>query len=245
MHAYKEPRITLVIPCYNEAERLHIEDFLNWVRETPSRHLCFVNDASTDGTAGVLNQLCDERTQTSVIHLAQNRGKAEAVRAGILRHAESDLVGFWDADLSTPLTEVENLEKIFTKDPKVQIVSGIRVLRLGATIQRTVRRHIAGRTFQTAASLMLNLPAYDTQCGAKLFQNNVAQSIFAKPFISAWMFDVELYLRLRRFHSKTDLSELVYEYPLTEWKSVKNSKLRWWDFIKAPLELWRISRHYR
>ena len=240
-----EPSLTLVVPCHNEAARLDTAAFLEWVHGSASRRVCFVNDASTDETADVLNRLSERQPQVVVLHLPEHSGKAGAVRAGMLQHAGSDFVGFWDADLAAPLTEVESLAQVFARHPTLQVVSGIRVLRLGATIQRSAVRHVFSRLFVTAASVLLNLLAYDTQCGAKLFRGGVVQPLFAEPFVSPWLFDIELYLRFRRLYSDTGLATRVYEHPLTEWKAVGHSRLGQWDFVRAPLQLWRIFRHYR
>lgn len=240
-----EPSLTLVVPCHNEAARLDTAAFLEWVHGSASRRVCFVNDASTDETADVLNRLSEGQPQVVVLHLPEHSGKAGAVRAGMLQHAGSDFVGFWDADLAAPLTEVESLAQVFARHPTLQVVSGIRVLRLGATIQRSAVRHVFSRLFVTAASVLLNLLAYDTQCGAKLFRGGVVQPLFAEPFVSPWLFDIELYLRFRRLYSDTGLATRVYEHPLTEWKAVGHSRLGQWDFVRAPLQLWRIFRHYR
>ncbi|MEE8116594.1 MAG: glycosyltransferase [Gemmatimonadales bacterium] len=240
-----EPSLTLVVPCHKQAARLDTAAFLDWVRGSASRQVCFVNDASTDETADVLNRLSERHAQIAVLHLPRNHGKAGAVRAGMLQPADSDFVGFWDADLAAPLAEVERLTQVFTRHPTLQVVAGIRVLRFGATIQRSFVRHVLSRVFVTAASVLLNLPAYDTQCGAKLFRRGVVQLLFAEPFVSRWLFDIELYLRLRRLDSDTGLAAHVHEHPLTEWKAVGRSGLGLRDFVSAPFQLWRIFRHYR
>ncbi|HAL46696.1 MAG: glycosyltransferase [SAR202 cluster bacterium] len=240
-----ESSLTLVVPCHNEAARLDTTAFLDWVRGSASRRVCFVNDASTDETADVLNQLSEGHPQIAVLHLPRNHGKAGAVRAGMLQHTASEFVGFWDADLAAPLAEVEPLAQVFARHPTLQVVAGIRVLRFGATVQRSFVRHVLSRLFVTAAGFLLSLPAYDTQCGAKLFRCGVVQLLFAEPFVSPWLFDIELYLRLRRLYSDTGLGACVHEHPLTEWKAVGRSSLGFGDFVSAPFQLWRISRHYR
>ena len=82
--AMRNLSLTLVVPCYNEETRLDTSAFLEWVSARPSRHLRFVDDASTDHTAAVLDHLCEQHSRISVLHLSRNHGKAGAVRAGIL-----------------------------------------------------------------------------------------------------------------------------------------------------------------
>ena len=133
-----------------------------------------------------------------VIHLAANQGKAEAVRAGILAalRLEPDLVGFWDADLATPLNAIDDFLALAAKRPEIDIILGSRVMLMGRDIRREAWRHYLGRVFATGVSLSLNLPVYDTQCGAKVFRANEATAaVFATPFHSPWIFDVEVLAR--------------------------------------------------
>lgn len=237
--------LTLVVPCFNEEARLDAKAFVEWVCARASRHLLFVDDASTDQTAGLLEGLQGEYPQISVLHLTRNLGKAGAVRAGMLGAPPSDLVGFWDADLATPLKEVNRLADVLANNLALKCAAGIRVMRLGARIERSFARHVLSRLFITIASSVLKLHAYDTQCGAKLFRRDIVKPLFAEDFVSAWLFDVELYLRLRKLVPDTELTECVSEQVLNEWRAVGQSKLPAGAFVWAPLELYRIYRRYR
>ena len=240
-----DPSLTLVVPCYNEAARLDTGTFLEWVEGHTARYLCFVDDASTDETGALLARMSEEHRRVSILRLAGNHGKASAVREGMLRVTGTDLVGFWDADLAAPLTEVDGLVGVLKAEPAVQCAAGIRVLRLGARIERSFSRHVISRLFVTLASALLHLPAYDTQCGAKLFRRGAVRPLFSDAFVSRWLFDIELYLRLRNVQPNAELGEIVHEHPLNEWKTVGHSRLGWVDFVKAPFDLWRIYRRYR
>ena len=241
----RDPLVTLVVPCYNEETRFDTSAFLRWVSARPSRHLRLVDDGSTDRTAVVLDELSQQHARITVLHLSPNQGKAAAVRAGMLQHSESDLVGFWDADLAAPLREVDRLIEVLTHNPGLQCAAGIRVMRLGASIERSRIRHVLSRLFVTVSSALLGLGAYDTQCGAKLFRRNVVQPLFAEAFVSPWFFDLELYVRLRALSPDIALTERVCELSLTEWKAMGGSSLRMWDFVKVPLQLSQIYRRYK
>ena len=162
---------TIIIPCYNEAERLDTSSFASFMDRYPDIAFLFVNDGSTDRTRDVLIRLCAARPNASFWELAENSGKAEAVRQGILKAAESEscgnFIGVWDADLSTSLEEIPRF--LACARPGIWMVSGCRLRRLGGHVERSLIRHILGRSFATIISNYLDLPVYDTQCGAKLY----------------------------------------------------------------------------
>jgi len=152
-------------------------------------------------------------------------------------------IGYWDADLSTPLTTIPRFCELLNSQG-ISIVIGSRVRLLGRRIQRRAIRHYLGRIFATFASLLLQLPVYDTQCGAKLFKNNKElKVIFGKPFIVNWTFDVEILARFilaERFMGTGSLKERAVEYPLEEWTGVPGSKIKPIDVALAIVELIKI-----
>lgn len=235
----------VVIPCFNEAGRLSLSEFASFARRHRECRLLFVNDGSTDATGDVLAQL-RQSTQNLVLvrHLPQNAGKAEAVRQGLLdafRYSPR-YVGFWDADLATPLADIHTFRAILEQRRAVQIVLGSRIALLGRSIERSYRRHLCGRVFARTASLVLGLPVYDTQCGAKLLRASPRmQAVFEQPFQSRWIFDVEILARLTAVFGK----DMAYEQPLDSWQDVAGSKLRWNHFIRAAHDLAIIWKTYR
>jgi glycosyltransferase involved in cell wall biosynthesis len=246
------PSLVLVVPCFNEARRLDGQAFLGFADTHPDVRLMFVDDGSDDGTPGLLDQLKDQAPERlDVLHLPANQGKAAAVRAGILQglQRKPDLIGFWDADLSTPLSVVDDFVALAAKRPEVDVILGSRVMVLGRDIRRQAWRHYSGRVFATGVSLTLNLPVYDTQCGAKVFRANEAvAALFEKPFHSPWIFDVELLARYLCLPSRPDepaRRARIYELVVPSWHHVPGSKLRWTDFARAVHELIYIHRTYR
>jgi len=240
----------IVVPCYNEADRLAAWEFRAFASRNPPVEFLFVNDGSTDQTAAVLERLSEQLAgQAALLHLETNCGKAEAVRRGMLAALERspDLVGYWDADLATPLGAIPEFEQTLRQRPACQLVLGSRVSLLGRSIERTRRRKILGRLFAAAASTVLGLPVYDTQCGAKMFRAGrwVAET-FARPFHSRWIFDVEILARMIRqgIIQQSAAADVVYELPLASWRDVAGSKLKGGDFVKAANELLGIHRKY-
>lgn len=241
----------LIIPCYNEAERILAEAFVQAAVDDPALAFLFVDDGSTDSTRSQLVQLCARRPkQMAVLALTHNVGKAEAVRQGSLAAFERApaIIGYFDADLATPLSEVGPMRALFD-EPVVEMVLGSRVALLGRQIQRTARRHYLGRVFGTVASLVLGVPVYDTQCGAKLFRNTErTRDIFARPFSVEWTFDVEILARLFGSNLGADVGPdagLAVEYPLRRWRDVAGSKLGLAASLRAATDLWVVWVRYR
>jgi hypothetical protein len=181
-----------------------------------------------------------------VLRLPANRGKAEAVRLGMLRGLErgAELVGFVDADLAAPLEAALELVLELDRHPEASGAIGSRVRLLGREIERSALRHYLGRIFATAASLTLGLPVYDTQCGLKVFRASPPlREALAVPFASRWIFDVELLARLTAAGPPTAMR--LREVPLERWHGQAGSRLRAADFLRAVLELAAIRRRYR
>lgn len=237
--------ITIVIPCYNEEKRIPLEEFTAFTTKHPDVNLVFVNDGSTDGTLEMLKKWCSAYVAHTVVDLKQNSGKAEAVRQGMLvAEAQENIrfVGFFDADLATPLEEVFYLMQ--NMQDKHVFAFGSRILKVGSEISRKAYRHYLGRIIATFISIILRLDVYDTQCGAKLFRQEVVTTLFEKPFLSKWLFDVELFARMIRiYQNKT--SDHIIEVPLRTWIEKGDSKITFLDTLKIPFELLRIKRAYK
>lgn len=236
--------LAVVIPAWNEARRLEVDSIREFVQAHPALALVLVNDGSTDATPQLLESVRESCPgQVTVLHLERNMGKGEAVRRGLLRGLEDGhrFIGYLDADQAAPLATMHLLAGELGRHPGVQLLLGSRVKLLGWAIARSERRHYPGRIFATFASLALGLPVYDTQCGAKLLRTGaVARAALAEPFRSRWLFDVELIARIRDIAGAAALREV----PIPEWADRGGSSVRLRDFLKAPLELWRIRRRY-
>jgi dolichyl-phosphate beta-glucosyltransferase len=243
--------VSLIIPCYNEAKRLDAASFRAFLAQPSDVRILFVDDGSTDATMAVLQQIITGFEQRAgVMHCPKNGGKGEAVRQGILSALSTfhpQAVGFWDADLATPLASVASLLSVLKDQPHIEMVFGARVKLLGRHVDRRAIRHYLGRVFATFVSNMLGLSIYDSQCGAKLFRVTAGtEAIFAEPFISKWVFDVEILARYLAIHGKDPhyLEHIIYEYPLEAWADVAGSKVQPKDFFTALIDMARIRRKY-
>lgn len=240
----------IVIPCYNEEHRLRTDVFRAFQESNPDLTFVFVNDGSSDGTLARLNALKQSAGRgIEVVDRKQNGGKGEAVRQGMIHaldHSDASVVGFWDADLATPLNAIIDLRGVL-KDPAIQMVFGSRVKLLGRRVERRAIRHYLGRVFATVVSNLLRMPIYDTQCGAKLFRTSeTLRRALDEPFSCRWVFDVELLARFIGL-SGGDVQAVqagIYEFPLHVWNDVAGSKVRSTDFMRAFLDVVRIYWRY-
>ncbi|MBI2400247.1 MAG: glycosyltransferase [Deltaproteobacteria bacterium] len=242
-------KTAIIVPCYNEEKRLKTGEFLAFASSESDVFFIFVNDGSIDATGRVLKELAAANPAgCAFIELARNSGKAEAVRQGFLKAFELgfEYVGFWDADLATPLECITEFVSII--DSGKDVVLGSRVKLLGRKIQRRPGRHYLGRVFATLVSVLLKLPVYDTQCGAKLFRRNGSlEAAMSRPFNVKWTFDVELFGRLSLLEEasgKADFQDTWVEFPLPSWEEVRGSKVRPADFMRSGLELLKLTSFF-
>jgi dolichyl-phosphate beta-glucosyltransferase len=239
-------RLQLVVPCYNEASRLRTEAFRQLVTAGSDVGLVFVDDGSTDATGAMLAELASQGGgKIAVVALKQNVGKARAVQLGVLAafEREPEFVGYWDADLATPLTALLEFMEVFNGSPDVDIVMGARVKMLGRDIRRSPIRHYCGRAFATAASFALGVSVYDTQCGAKIFRaTDLVRRIFSAPFRSKWIFDVEVLSRYLAATGTAQSESRICEVPLRTWTAMPGSKLTVWHAVRSIWDLAVILR---
>ncbi|HTS28939.1 MAG TPA: glycosyltransferase [Bryobacteraceae bacterium] len=241
------PTVAIVVPCYNEGRRLPVGEFQKFLGSS-SVDFLLVDDGSRDNTREVLAKLqAAWPGRVTPIHQDRNRGKAETVRHGICCALDRgfEYVGFWDADLATPLDEIPEFLAVFAGRPQIDMVFGSRVKLLGRRVERKAARHYLGRVFATFVSILLGLPIYDTQCGAKIFRvRENTRALFDRPFLSRWVFDVEILARYLSDVGPDVAISKIYEMPLRSWVDVGGSKVKPTDFLVAFRDVLRIRGAY-
>ncbi|MGB5819018.1 MAG: response regulator [Saonia sp.] len=239
--------VGVVIPCYNEEDRLSTGIFKNFIHKNLGYHLCFVNDGSTDNTLKVLEELRKGNEDTiSIYNCSKNGGKAEAVRQGVLhlsKDPQLDYIGYLDADLSTDFRDFDDLVQTL-ENSQFKIVSGSRINRMGADITKESARKIISKTINFIIQRILGMPFRDTQCGAKIMDREIAENMFNKKFITRWLFDVEIFMRMRKHYGKDQVQNLICEQPLKRWIHADGSKLSMKDSVKIVGQLAQIALHY-
>lgn len=231
--------VAMVVPCYNERKRFDLE-YWSGLMELPDVRWTFVDDGSSDDTGAILQSLVPLGAQ--VLRSPVNRGKAEAVRLGLMTALESargDLagVGFVDADGAFSIAEIARFTSLFgdvmERQPGFDALWSARVGLSGRNIQRSARRHYLGRVVATFLAVGTDLSAYDTQSGLKLFRATPSlEQCLASPFRTRWLFEVEL---LNRWGVTTGRPMRVWEEPLNEWAEIGGSKV-------TARETYRIAR---
>ncbi|HEX8575183.1 MAG TPA: glycosyltransferase [Flavobacterium sp.] len=236
-------KIAIIIPCYNESERLKesfIEDLINFTLVD----IFLVNDGSKDNTLSIINGFSERYSDRCfVIHYETNEGKASAIFKSsnqIISDFQYDIVGYFDADFSTPVEETKILiHEMLTG--KNEFILGSRIMLLNSEIKRKTYRHIIGRIIITIIDLRFKLGIYDTQCGAKLFSADIIRQVFNKPFKTSWLFDIEIFLRLK----KINLLKKGREIPIYNWKDIEGSKLEMKTCFKIVKELYLLFKTYK
>ena len=179
------PSLTVVLPCYNEAERLPgtLRSLLAHLSGVPGQvEMLVVDDGSTDATVAAVDAIAAADARVRLLCLSPNRGKGAAVRAGMLA-AEGELIVFTDADGSYGPSELDRIIRALAEAP---VAIGARVTTSGP-----LTRRVASRVFSLAIRVLVGLPFPDTQSGLKGFRRAAAREIFSRARLDGFAFDVE------------------------------------------------------
>jgi dolichyl-phosphate beta-glucosyltransferase len=208
-----------VVPAFNEGRRIGrtLERIVEYLRDAGAAfEVVVVDDGSRDATADVVRRVAAAEPRVRVIALGANGGKGKAVRRGVL-DATGEVVLFSDADLSTPIEEVEKLLEHLGRGASVAI--GSRSVR-GASIEvhQPWYRELMGKVFNRLVRLLALRGFIDTQCGFKCFTGDAARAIFSLARIDRFAFDVEVLLLAQR------LGYRIAEVPI-RWADEPNSRV--------------------
>lgn len=242
-----KPPLVIIIPCYNEAERITVSKFVSFLQEQPSVMIVFANDGSTDKTAEILNEIRSIDPGRVFIHnLEKNKGKAEAIREGVMfcisKNLKPERIAYLDADGSTSLEECCSISHNVNNN--IVFAFGSRILKIDNNITRKFYRHLVGRVLATLISAQLKIHVYDTQCGCKVFDAELAEKVFQEQFISKWLFDVEIFHRLIRIYGTEKMRDICMEIPLKNWIDTADSRVRFSYFFRIWIDLLMIKQRY-
>ena len=225
--------ISVVIPAFNEAQRIRgsLESVLECLSGRFERfELIVVDDGSTDGTSQEVRKV--PHPALRLLRNEPNAGKGHSVRRGVLE-ARFDPILFTDADLSTPITEMDRLLEPLRRGFDGAIASR----RIdGSAVRRSPLRRLLGWGFHHLVSILAVRGFRDTQCGFKVFRRSAAQEIFPLQTIDRWGFDVEILVIARRKGLR------IAEVPV-RWAQSGDSRIRLGTPLQMALELLRIRRN--
>jgi glycosyltransferase involved in cell wall biosynthesis len=234
----RAPDLSVVIPAYNEANRLPrtLERVGNWANALRASsgfdtEIIVVDDGSKDSTAEVVAAWTDRQTGLRLVSNDGNRGKGYSVRHGMLE-SRGKIALFTDADLSTP---IEEARKLLAALENADVAIGSRALdRRLIEIHQSGSRELAGRIFNGFVRLMTGVPFLDTQCGFKAFRMNRARILFEQQRIEDFGFDPELlYLARRHGLSAVEVPVRWAHDPGSKIHMVRDSLRMFWDLVKV------------
>ena len=226
--------LSIIIPAYNEANRLpdslvKVKQYLGTAK-WDFVEVVVVDDGSRDNTV----QLA-EAAGARVLKNPGNRGKGYSVKHGVLE-AKGDWVLFTDADLSSPIGEVEKLWKA-AESADVQMAVGSRAVdRSLVGVHQPLAREAMGRIFNASMRLVTGLPFKDTQCGFKLFQTAAGREVFSRQQLDGFGFDVEVLFIAKHLGFKS------VEVPV-RWDNVEGTKVSLLLGFKAFTDLLKVRRN--
>jgi len=241
-----EINICIVVPCFNEEKNFSVKKFEKVISTMSDVLLCFVDDGSRDRTPQLLESLKKLHTdKVDIITHSENKGKAEAVRTGILHcnnNYNHSIIAFLDADLSTSLEECLALRP-YLKD-EIEFCFASRTLQSDSNIQIKYYRFIIGRLLRPIIWKILGIKIYDTQCGCKLFTKNLSIELFKDEFISKWLFDIELFARTKKKFGEDEVEARLCEVPVKEWIDSNSSSVKISYFFNLWSDLIKIRNQY-
>lgn len=217
------PSISVIIPAYNEENRLSstLDAVIRYFRQHPlwtSYEVLVVDDGSTDATSAVAEGYARETPEVRLLRNPGNRGKGYSVRHGMLE-ASGEWRLFSDADLSTPIEELESLYSASQKNGCAIAIASRAIDRSLIEVRQSWFRELGGRGINLIMRMILGLRIQDTQCGFKLFRRDAAEAIFPLQTVERFGFDPELLFLGRK------LGFGICEIP-ARWRHAEGTKVR-------------------
>jgi len=185
--------LSIIIPAYNEELRISstLERLHNYLTANSWEYeIIVVDDGSSDNTAAVVEKFSRKYESIKLIRYPENAGKGYAIRTGVLS-SRGSLLLMCDADMSTPIEEIEKLLPFLREGYDIAI--GSRALaESDLMVRQPWYRELMGRIFNIFVKIMVMKGLNDTQCGFKLFNGDISRRLFEKGFIDGFSFDVEV-----------------------------------------------------
>jgi dolichyl-phosphate beta-glucosyltransferase len=243
------PELSIVIPAYNEEARLpralaRIRDYFSNRRAPVSLdriEILVVDDGSTDWTSRIAEEWSRTLPSVRLVSNGENRGKGYSVRHGMLE-ARGHLALFTDADLSSPIEEIEKL--LIAIEIGSDVAIGSRALDRSLIFGRQSRmRELAGMIFNGFVRIFTGLRFHDTQCGFKIFVRDRSRRVFEQQHIEGFGFDPEILFLAKRHGLQTAEIPVRWAHdPATKVHVVRDSLLMFGDLLYIRWN-WLLGRY--
>ena len=220
--------LTIIVPAYNEEKRItpFLTSLLSYISKHPSYEVIVVNDGSKDKTEEVVrNLIIHNKNQAHLVSYKKNKGKGGAIKTG-MRYTQADYILFIDADGSISPEEIDNM---FPLLKKYDVVVGSRRIK-GANVKADLIRDVLGWFFNVYVNMLYGIKIEDNLCGFKGFKKKVMEDLFKKLYTQGWVFDVELFYKIRK--KKYSL----YKLPI-KWEHREGGNIKFFTPFKMAFDL--------
>ena len=232
-----KPHLSIVIPAFNEEKRIlpTLESINNYLsRQDYKSEIIVVDDGSSDNTVDIVKSFIQDDKSANILLNGRNRGKGFSVRNGILS-AKGEYIFFTDADLSTPIEEIEKCLPFLEHDNDI-VIGSRGLVDSDIVIHQPWYREMMGKTFNVFVSLILMKGITDTQCGFKGFKKEAVKPIFDNCLIEGFSFDVEIiYLAKKNGFTIKEIPVRWINSELSKVSPLKHSIQMFADLIKIKL----------
>jgi dolichyl-phosphate beta-glucosyltransferase len=240
-------RIAMIVPCYNEENRISVDYWWELLEINEEISWIFVDDGSGDQTSLLLKKFCTDDSR-SLIRLERNVGKGNAILQGykfaLQKMPNVEFCGFIDCDGAFATEDVKNFSTtILNKQTDFEVLISSRVALSGRDIQRKSHRHYLGRIIATLLTYKWQNAPYDTQSGLKVFRNTESfRNAILSDFSTKWFSDIEL---ISRIGVNNGGRIEIWEEPLMSWSDVDGSKLKFRSFPSIVRQIYIARRSVR
>ncbi len=239
------PYLSIVIPMYNEEQRIGttLPKLLAYLaKQVYSREVILVDDGGKDDGIALAREMLQGKEDFRIVEYGANRGKGYALKKGIAVSL-GQLVLFTDADLATPIEELDKLLPWLATNPEqpggYQVVQGSRKMP-GAVLEKRQPwlRENMGKVFTKLCNLIAQTNVTDATCGFKCYQGTVARELYALQQLSDWTFDAEVIFIARKRGYQ------IKEVPV-RWHDERGTKVRLLrDSVRSMQGLLKIRLNY-
>jgi glycosyltransferase involved in cell wall biosynthesis len=226
-------KIKIIVPCYNESLRIKPQEYIDFIQTTPNIDFLFVNDGSQDNTLQILKSLQGPRFE--IINSSKNQGKAESIRQGFksVDQKKYQFTGYIDADHSLPLSNLKKMFDFLKENPSTTYLSGLRTNLEKNYKESSLFRLILKKVFTFTVNKLFKLKIKDPQSACKMIATEHIEDINKKKFSTRWLVDLEIYFRIFR-------SATITEIEVNDWKYQHGSKIKKHELLIIPFQLFYL-----